>query len=43
MTPADILAENARRLALINAPYDPVAGDPDDPDRVEYSVKGLHS
>lgn len=41
MTPADILTENARRLAAIHAPYDPVAGDPYDPERVEYSVKGL--
>ncbi len=33
--------ENSRRRALIDAPYDPIAGDPDDPSRFHFDVEGL--
>ena len=36
-----VLAENARRLAAVNAPYDPVAGNPRDPNRFRLSLPGL--
>lgn len=42
MTIAEILAENRRRLNIIHQPYDPVTGDTEDPDRMEYSVSGLY-
>lgn len=41
MTITEILAENARRLAANAAPYNPVAGDPDDPLRVKLDIPGL--
>lgn len=41
MTLQEILAENRRRLERNLAPYDPVAGDPDDPSRRQYNVEGL--
>lgn len=39
----DILAENARRLIAVNAPFDPIAGDPDDPGRFLFDVGGLRA
>lgn len=39
----DILEENERRLAGINAPYDPVGGNPRDPNRFHFNVVGLES
>jgi len=40
-TVEEILAENRRRLGSINAPYDPVAGDHGDPERMELDIPGL--
>lgn len=37
----ELLKENLRRNEAISRPYDPIAGDPDDPDRVWFPVKGL--
>ena len=37
----EILAENKRRLAAANAPYDPIAGDASDPTRTELDIPGL--
>lgn len=36
-----ILTENRRRRALIDTPYDPIAGDPEDPSRFHFKVEGL--
>lgn len=38
---SEILEENDRRLAVINAPYDPVSGDPNDSGRFFFNVDGL--
>ena len=43
LTPASVIAEDDRRNRIINAPYDPVGGDPRDPDRVRFDVRGLES
>ncbi|MDE6400138.1 MAG: hypothetical protein K2L68_04675, partial [Muribaculaceae bacterium] len=37
----EILRENRIRLEAINSPYDPIAGDPNDPERVALDVPGL--
>lgn len=39
--PETLLAENARRMALIDAPYDPVAGDARHPGRYALQIPGL--
>jgi len=41
LTVDDIIEENRRRTEAILAPYDPVAGDRNDPGRVELTVAGL--
>lgn len=38
-----ILAENSKRLAAIEAPYDPIGGNPRDPNRFHFNVRGLES
>ncbi len=38
-----ILAENCRRLSVLNAPCDPIIGDADDPARFRFFVKGIAS
>ncbi|MBD5358123.1 MAG: terminase [Bacteroides sp.] len=38
-----ILNENKRRLSIIETPYDPVAGNPRDPNRFHFDVAGLES
>ena len=40
-TVEEVLRENARRLEIINAPYDPLRGDPSEEGRREYRVAGL--
>lgn len=42
ITVEDILRENRRRLEMINRRYDPIAGDPEDPERVELHIPGLN-
>ena len=41
MTVAEILTEDGRRMSRISAPYDPVAGNPHDPGRFRFEVRGL--
>lgn len=40
---SEILCENDRRLRRITAPYDPIAGNPRDPNRFHFPVIGLES
>ncbi len=40
-TVEEILLENSRRQKALNLPYDPVTGDPSDPDRRELHIPGL--
>lgn len=42
-SPDDIIRENERRLAIINKPYDPIAGNPADPNRFYFDVKGMEA
>ena len=43
MIPQDILIEDNRRLAAINAPYNPLTGNPRDPNRFYFNVRGMES
>ena len=36
-----VLKENEKRLNAINAPYDPVRGNPRDPNRFRFKVDGI--
>ncbi len=43
MTPSYIIGQNARRLAAIYAPYDPIKGNPRDPNRFHFKAGALEA
>ncbi len=43
ITLKELLAEDARRNAVINTPYDPIGGNPHDPNRFHFNVRGMES